>query len=554
MASSTEELPTTSHVLAAESIRSDPVDLRGASQTEHHEVEVKDLGWNETSDRHVPRQVLGGIDNHHLWTLMRRFDKFVFRVRSIGDEPATRLDMDVADDDDFSPEKLRATVERLYVSVLVPIVSGWKHVARLRSWRERRRTSIFLAVYTAAWLTDLLIPTMTVSTMMLILYPASRAVCFPPVPPALVDGRTGGVQKPAAGIMASRDSLTGAPEKQKGEGVEREAHNLVNTLSTVAISASAGRRPRGDPHDDEAPDPTNMADSKAAMHDQTREPVSRAVWSKARPAMQLMGSSVDTWERFGNALSPTRPFPRLRPRLVLASCLTPLLVIWWLVTPYMLLKGLGFIIGLCLFGDPVIMAVVDKADRTYPTWQRYVQLRNTILKGVPTNAQLTITLLRIGERNKAPLPPPPKTRGPPRAEPDAEAEEQLDNMEATDQEKKTAMERQHMSSEEEDDDDDDDLNDSNRHRGTQTRRLFALVKKTARSSVSAALTADRAKAAAGAHRARDRLGVVRPSPVPEVGTVAGPVRFPARYDGRRGHAYVTTTATAPALSWRPSGG
>lgn len=235
MASSTEELPTTSHVLAAESIRSDPVDLRGASQTEHHEVEVKDLGWNETSDRHVPRQVLGGIDNHHLWTLMRRFDKFVFRVRSIGDEPATTLDMDVADDDDFSPEKLRATMERLYVSVLVPIVSGWKHVARLRSWRERRRTSIFLAVYTAAWLTDLLIPTMTVSTMVLILYPASRAVCFPPVPPALVDGRTGGVQKPAAGIMASRDSLTGAPEKQKGEGVEREAHNLVNTLSTVSL-------------------------------------------------------------------------------------------------------------------------------------------------------------------------------------------------------------------------------------------------------------------------------------------------------------------------------
>ncbi|PHH69015.1 hypothetical protein CDD80_7080 [Ophiocordyceps camponoti-rufipedis] len=375
MASPPEELPTTSHVLAAESIRSDPVDLRGASQTEHHEVEVKDLGWNERSGGGVPRQVLGGLDNDDLWTLMRRFDKFVFRVRSVGNVPATTLDMDVADDDDFSPDKLRATIERLYVSVFVSIVSGWKHVARLRSWRERRRTSIFLAVYTAAWLTDLLIPTMTMLTMMLILYPASRAVCFPPVPPALVDGRTGGVQKPAAGIMASRDSLTGAPEKQKGEGVEQEAHNLVNTLSTAAISASAGKP------DDKAPDPTNMTDSKAAMHDQTREPVSRAVWSKARPAMQLTGSVVDTWERFGNALSPTRPFPRLRPRLVLASCLTPLLVVWWLVTPYMLLKGVGFGIGLGLFGDPIIMAVVDKANRTYPRWQRYVQLRNTILRG-----------------------------------------------------------------------------------------------------------------------------------------------------------------------------
>ena len=32
---------------------------------------------------------------------------------------------------------------------------------------------------------------------------------------------------------------------------------------------------------------------------------------------------------------------------------------------------------------------------------------------MPTNAQLTITLLRIGEANSAPLPPPPTTTEPP---------------------------------------------------------------------------------------------------------------------------------------------
>jgi hypothetical protein len=36
-----------------------------------------------------------------------------------------------------------------------------------------------------------------------------------------------------------------------------------------------------------------------------------------------------------------------------------------------------------------------------------------LLKGVPTNAQLTVTLLRIGEANKAPLPPPPYAGPPP---------------------------------------------------------------------------------------------------------------------------------------------
>jgi hypothetical protein len=36
-----------------------------------------------------------------------------------------------------------------------------------------------------------------------------------------------------------------------------------------------------------------------------------------------------------------------------------------------------------------------------------------MFKGVPTDCQLTITLLREGERNKMPLPPPPAPAGPP---------------------------------------------------------------------------------------------------------------------------------------------
>lgn len=65
---------------------------------------------------------------------------------------------------------------------------------------------------------------------------------------------------------------------------------------------------------------------------------------------------------------------------------------------------------------------------TYPQWQKYVELRNTILKGIPTNAQVAITLLRIGERNKAPLPPPPKSDVPPPDEPHATAGQDLEHL------------------------------------------------------------------------------------------------------------------------------
>ncbi len=37
-------------------------------------------------------------------------------------------------------------------------------------------------------------------------------------------------------------------------------------------------------------------------------------------------------------------------------------------------------------------------------------VNRTILRGVPTNAQLTLTLLRIAEQAHAPLPPPPIPR------------------------------------------------------------------------------------------------------------------------------------------------
>lgn len=144
--------------------------------------------------------------------------------------------------------------------------------------------------------------------------------------------------------------------------------------------------------------------------------------------MHLIADFVDTWERFGNALSPVAPFPKLRPRLILASCLVPLLLGSYFITPYMLLKGTGFIFGFTFFGDPILTPLLDFANRTYPRWQKYVELRNSVLKGVPTNAQLAVTLLRIGERNKAPVPPPPSSDMPPPAETNKDALQDLDHL------------------------------------------------------------------------------------------------------------------------------
>lgn len=234
-----EETPTASHALAEESANLDnDEELKGAAQIEHGEIEVRNLGWNDYASN-VPVPLVGGLENEQLWTLIRRFDKQMFHVKKIEEPPLGTLDLTNATNEECSPEKLRAQIERFYMVVVVNLFSFWKHVVRLRSWREDKRTSCFLAVYTLAWLLDILFPCLSMFAIVLILSDQSRKICFPPAPPSLIDSKTGGVQKPAAGVLASDDSVTGAPEKHQGEAVEQEARNFVTSLSTVCSGVRA---------------------------------------------------------------------------------------------------------------------------------------------------------------------------------------------------------------------------------------------------------------------------------------------------------------------------
>ena len=84
---------------------------------------------------------------------------------------------------------------------------------------------------------------MTVLT--LITVPRSRGILFPPAPLALVDSKSGGVQKPKSGVLASFDSATGAPENYRGEAVELEASNFVSGVASVAVSSAVGKLSSG---------------------------------------------------------------------------------------------------------------------------------------------------------------------------------------------------------------------------------------------------------------------------------------------------------------------
>jgi len=130
--------PSDSHALAVAD-----QEVKGAAQHNASE-DVKDLGW-DANPKHVPTMV-GGLPNEELWTLIRRFDKQMYRVKATTGPPPGGLDLNIVDEDDFSPDKLRSNLERLYMTVIIGLMGFGNHIARLRSWREPRRTIPFAAV------------------------------------------------------------------------------------------------------------------------------------------------------------------------------------------------------------------------------------------------------------------------------------------------------------------------------------------------------------------------------------------------------------------------
>lgn len=376
------------------------------------------------------------------------------------------------------------------------------------------------------------------------------------------------MQKPKAGVLGSTDSSTGAPQNFKGEAVEQEASNFVNGFASIVVTSATGKNPQAAPPaetgspDDSVPDPTRVAIAAAeaknvaaggktgAKHDKTKVPVETAMWNKMRPIMHGIADVSDTWERFANALSPTPPFPRDVYRLRLAVLIVPLFLISLFATSYMFMKGVTFGAGFGFFGDPIISRGLKWLNHTFPNWQKLLELRNTILKGVPTNAQLTVTLLRIGEANKAPLPPPPAINEPPPEKPteitDAElratgAEPPLN---ATNEELQEAMEHDpHTAHETEGSD--IDAAKSSKH-GKRGSKILNLFKGTTKGAVKTVIGTDHARAKAGSHHARNRLGAVSR---PKEDNVTGPIDFKARYNGQKGHVYITTKSTIPAVSF-----
>ncbi|KAI3242748.1 hypothetical protein DTO012A9_567 [Penicillium roqueforti] len=497
----------------------------------------------KASSRQVEETLAKGLSNEDLWMLIRRFDKQIYHVKAVRDTAALNLDLNRTENEKFPPEKLRMTLERFYISVVVGVTEFIRHITRLRSWKEPARTTMFCTGYFVAWALDLLVPTIMGLVVALIMVPPVRLLLFPGL--ARADGPNGKNSK--GGQVQSEDSLTGAPETHKGETAEQEAKNMVDSFATVAMESAAAKY--GQTVTDDSSDGPALIESLEAVEaaaetpagdspeDKTKKPMKKKVSHATDNVMRMLSDITDTYEKFANILSPTPPFLLVASRLRLAGIFTLVSVIVSFTSSYWIIKIIGFALGLGFFGDPIFTYTLDMLDRKVPNWRDQLDLNKTLLAGVPTNAQLTLTLLRIGEINSSPLPPAPSSDDNEPVWPLRRKKSQAASS--------TDVSRQGSSVDLPSTVSTTSLSETKVPKKKFVFRLFKFFRRTIATAIKGHIAFDRAIAIAGSAHTKNLLSMLQNGHF--ASTPLGPLKFDAKFERKRGAAVIDSSKEPPIL-------
>ncbi|KAH7222434.1 hypothetical protein BKA60DRAFT_607558 [Fusarium oxysporum] len=518
-------------------------------------VEVKDVGWDDDQIR-PEDHAFDGIKNKDIWLLTRRFNKRVFHLKHAPNHPEDEMDFNVAEEEQFSPNKLRAQIERLYMGAILGFIMLRQHLSRLQSWREPRRTSCFCLVYLAAWYFNFLMPTLLTGLMAILLSPKIRNTLFPPCPPALVHYQGGHLIKPAAGILGTVDTATGAPESLKGETLEREASNFATGLVALSINTFVDKDPqhdesqRGGGKTVNLPDPRSLAtrivtakDKAAGIEkpswDKSKSPMQELMWSQMRPLMHWVCRFCDIWERSANLLEPTAPFPRDTAQRRIVQLMLPTVILSAFTSYYIFYRIVTLGIGVGFFGSIFL--------RNSYGWLKH-NMERIVFRGILTDSQLTIALLRHGERNNTPLPPSPEPKGPPLDEPHVLDGDDL-SASAGDRPVGASPEEIRKAVQEEpgvvrDTGGDDHEYPDHETGGKRRGKLLGVVKPVVEAAARTVIGVNKIRAKTGTVSAKNRVGAASTREKP---SIAGPVEFTCRWQGEKGFAYLTTDTSSPCL-------
>ncbi|KAM0384762.1 hypothetical protein ACHAPY_002145 [Fusarium culmorum] len=171
-----------------------------------------------------------------------------------------------------------------------------------------------------------------------------------------------------------------------------------------------------------------------------------------------------------------------------------------------------------------------------------------VFQGIPTDSQITIALLRQGERNKTPLSPPPVPKGPPSGKPHSIDDTVIgaagnDSPFGVSQHEILAAAEQDVGTTKNTGGDDHESCKSGSG-GKKRSKLLSVIRPVAQAAAKTLIGVDKVRAKTGSESAKNRLGAASPREEPPI---AGPVEFTCRWRGERGFVYLTTDTVGPAL-------
>ncbi|KAJ5129891.1 uncharacterized protein N7515_005930 [Penicillium bovifimosum] len=496
----------------------------------------------KASSRVVDETLAQGLSNEDLFMLIRRFNKQIYHVKAVHDTASLNLDLNRTENEQFPPEKMRMTLERFYISVVVGVTELFRHITRLRSWKEPTRTTIFCAGYFVAWAVDLLVPTILGLVVALIMVPPVRVLLFP----GLAKTKDPNASNVTGAQTESEDSLTGAPENHKGEAAEQEAKNLVDSFAAVAMESAAAKY--GQTVTEEGPDRHAITDGIQAAEtaaetptgdapeDKTKKPMKKKVAHATDSVLRILSDITDIYEKFANILSPTPPFFLVTSRLRLASIFTVISLVTPFISSYLIIKLVGFAVGLGFFGDPIFTFTLDLLNNKVPNWKDHLDLQKTLLAGVPNNAQLTLTLLRIGEINSSPLPPAPSPSDDGPLWPIRRKKTQTGS--STDLSVQGSSDLKSTNS-------DGTPLEPNPPKKKFIFKFLKFFRRTIATAIKGHIAFDRAMAIAGSAHTKNLIGMLQQRHF--AATPFGPLKFDAKFERKRGAAVIDSSKEPPIL-------
>ena len=160
------------------------------------------------------------------------------------------------------------------------------------------------------------------------------------------------------------------------------------------------------------------------------------------------------------------------------------------------------------------------------------------MKGVPTNAQLTLTLLRIGEINSSPLPPPPGTRDNEREWPIRRKKPKgLIADQKNGQDEPLDLQKQNSN---------ETLGEAKPKKKKWIFKLFKFFRRSVATAIKGHIAFDRAIAIAGSSHTKNLLTMLQSTHWKSSASF-GPLKFDAKFERKRGAAVIDSSKEPPIL-------